>query len=85
MGDKGEGSGGKGEGTGNGVPPCPPPPLYSMGFMSSEFPVHSRIGIPLLSLNVLVLLELWHGGGSWIRCIPSVGTQCISVSFQYHE
>ena len=36
--------------------------LYSIGSMSSEFPGHSRMVIPLLSLNVLVLLELWHCG-----------------------
>ena len=29
--------------------------------MSCQFPSHSRTGIPLHSLNVLVLLELWHG------------------------
>ena len=47
--------------------------LYSMGFMSCEFPGHFRMGIPLLSLNVLVLLELWHGGRSWIKMCPFCG------------
>ena len=58
--------------------------MFSMGFMSSEFPGHSRMGIPLQSRNILVLLELWHGARSCIKYIPSIETQRIHMSFQYH-
>ena len=41
-----------------------------MEFMSGEFPAHSRIGIPLHSTNVQVLLELWQGPSSCIQIYP---------------
>ena len=41
-----------------------------MGFMSGEFPGHSRAGIPLYSRNVLVHLELSHGARSRINVRP---------------
>ena len=47
--------------------------MFSIGFMYSGFPGHSRMGIPLLSRNVLVLLELWHGTRSWIKIFPFCG------------
>ena len=52
--------------------------------MSRQFPSHSRMGIPLRSWNVQVLLELWHGVISCIKYIASVGTQRIHIIFQYH-
>ena len=55
---------------------------FSMGFMSGEFPGHSRTDIPLHSGNFLLLLELWHGASHSYRYSPSVGTQrnVISIS-----
>ena len=50
-----------------------------MGFMSGEFPGHSRTGIPLQSMNILVLLDLWHGARSYIKYTRSVGTQLIHM------
>ena len=44
--------------------------LYSMEFMCSEFPGHSRMGIPLLSGNCLLLLESWHDARSCIKIHP---------------
>ena len=44
-----------------------------MGFMSRKFSGHSRMGIPLHSLNVLVILELWHGARSCIKLDPFFG------------
>ena len=41
--------------------------------MSRQFPSHSGTGIPLHSLNVLVLLELWHGAISCINIYPFCG------------
>ena len=46
---------------------------FSMGFMSRQFSGHSRTGIPLHSLNVLVLLEVWHGVRSCIKTYPFFG------------
>ena len=44
-----------------------------MVFMSRQFPSHSRTGIPLHSLNVLVLLVLWQGARSCIKIYPICG------------
>ena len=41
--------------------------------MSCQFPCHSIMGFPLQSWNVLVLLELWHGGISCIKIYPFCG------------
>ena len=38
-----------------------------MGFMSGEFPGHSRTDILLHSRDVLLLLELWNGARSCIQ------------------
>ena len=46
---------------------------FSMEFISGEFPGHSRMGFPLQSRNVLVLLELWHVARSWIKIYPFCG------------
>ena len=40
---------------------------FSMGFMSGEFPCHSKADIHLHSMNVLLLLELWHSARSCIQ------------------
>ena len=44
-----------------------------MGLMSRKFSGHSRTGIPLHSLNFLVLLELWHGARACIKIYPFFG------------
>ena len=46
---------------------------FSMKFISCESPGHSRMGIPLQSRNVLLLLELWHVARSWIKTYPFCG------------
>ena len=45
-----------------------------MVFISSEYPDHSRTGIPLYSMNVLVMLELLHGARSCIKIYLFCGT-----------
>ena len=45
-----------------------------MGFMSGEYPGHSRTGIPLYSMNDLVILELLQGARSCIKIYPFCGT-----------
>ena len=45
---------------------------FSMVLMSRQFPGHSRMGLPLHTWNVLVLLELWHGAISCIKIYLSV-------------
>ena len=45
-----------------------------MVFISGEYPDHSRTGIPLYSMNVLVILELLHGARSCIKIYLFCGT-----------
>ena len=45
-----------------------------MGFMSGEYIGHSRTGIPLYSMNVLVILELLQGPRLCIKIYPFCGT-----------
>ena len=55
-----------------------------MEFMSGKFPGHSRMGIPLQSRNILVLLEFWHGARSCIKiysfCRNTTHSHVISIS-----
>ena len=43
---------------------------FSMGFVSGEFPGHSRTDISLQSRNILVLLQVLHGARSCIKTDP---------------
>ena len=63
--------------------------LYSkrspLGFMSCEFPGHSRTGIPLHSMNVLVLLELCHSARSCIKIYSFYGNTTHSHESVFHS
>ena len=56
----------------------------SMGFMSGEYPGHSRTGIPLYSMNVLVILELLQEARSCIKIYPFCGTTTHSHESIFH-
>ena len=56
-----------------------------MEFISSEFPGHSRTGIPLHWRNVLALLELWHGARSCIKIYHFCGNPTYSHESVFHS
>ena len=58
---------------------------FSLEFISSEFPGHSRTGIPLHSRNVLALLELWHGARSCIKICHFCGNPTYSHESVFHS
>ena len=47
--------------------------MFSMDFIFGEFSGHFRMGILLHSMNVLNILELWHGVISCTKIYPFCG------------